>query len=109
MMYCDDKTKGLTASRMDEASDVGADYLLVACPKCLTHFGCLHHESKWKPGEERYGFKVMDITQFLAERLPGESPTGGNIDQKRKEPPLPGRRGGRMATSPATAPQPRLT
>src|SRR2546425_1100457 len=93
MMYCNDKTKGLTAKRMDEATDVDADYLLVACPKCLTHFGCLHHENKWKPGEERYGFKVMDITQFLAERLPGEWPTGSNIDQKRKEPPLPGRRG----------------
>src|SRR5439155_432106 len=59
----------------------------------ITHFGCLHHENKWKPGEERYGFKVMDITQFLAERLPGDWPTGSNIDQKRKEPPLPGRRG----------------
>ena len=45
--------------------------------------------------KDRYkqGFKVMDITQFLAERLPGEWPTGSNIDQKRKEPPLPGRRG----------------
>src|SRR2546430_2435341 len=69
------------------------DYLLTACPKCLTHFGCLHHENKWKPGEERYHYKVMDITQFLAERLPGEYPTGSNIDAKRKEPPLPGRRG----------------
>src|SRR5205807_623139 len=62
MMYCNDKTKGLTRKRMDEAVDVDADYLLTACPKCLTHFGCLHHENKWKPGEERYpykqGFKV---------------------------------------------------
>src|SRR5439155_26436738 len=83
-----------------------ADYLLVACPKCLTHFGCLHTENKWKPGEERYGFKVMDISQFLAERLPGEWPTGSNIDQKRKEPPLPSRRGRRMAASPAAAEKP---
>jgi len=93
MMYCNDKTKGLTRKRMDEAVDVDADYLLTACPKCLTHFGCLHHENKWKPGEERYPYKVMDITQFLAERLPGEYPTGSNIDAKRKEPPMPGRRG----------------
>jgi len=93
MMYCNDKTKGLTRQRMDEAVDVDADYLLTACPKCLTHFGCLHHENKWKPGEERYPYKVMDITQFLAERLPGEYPTGSNIDAKRKEPPMPGRRG----------------
>src|SRR5439155_1126084 len=35
MMYCNDKTKGLTRKRMDEAVDVDADYLLTACPKCL--------------------------------------------------------------------------
>jgi Fe-S oxidoreductase len=93
-MYCNDKTKGLTRQRMDEATEVGADYLLTACPKCLTHFGCLHHENRWKPGEERFGYKVMDITQFLAERLPGEFPTGGNVDPRRKEPPMPGRKGG---------------
>src|SRR5438093_832081 len=39
------------------------------------------------------GVRVVHITQFLYERLPGEWPTGSNIDQKRKEPPLPGRRG----------------
>src|SRR3989454_24461 len=81
MMYCNDKTKGLTYSRMDEARDVDADFLLTACPKCLTHFGCLHHENKWRPGEERYKYRVMDVTQFLAERLPGEYPTGGNEDR----------------------------
>jgi len=93
MMYCNDKTKGLTTKRMDEATDIGADYLLTACPKCLTHFGCLHHENKWRPDGERYGFKVMDITQFLAERLPGDWPTGGNVDPRRKEAPLPGKKG----------------
>jgi len=93
MMYCNDKTKGITAKRMDEATEVGADYLLTACPKCLTHFGCLHHENKWKPGGERYGYRGMDITQFLAERLPGDYPTGGNVDPRRKESPAPGRRG----------------
>jgi len=92
MMYCNDKTKGLTYKRMDEARDVEADYLLTACPKCLTHFGCLHHENKWRPDDERYPFRVMDITQFLAERLAGPWPTGGNVDEKKKEPPLPGRR-----------------
>src|SRR3990170_4680562 len=93
MMYCNDKTKGLTAKRMDEAHDVRADVLLTACPKCLTHFGCLHHENKWKPEESRYRMRVMDITQFLAEALPGDYPTGSNVDPKRKEPPPPGRRG----------------
>ena len=94
MMYCNDKTKGLTYSRMDEAREVGADYLLTACPKCLTHFGCLHHENKWRPDQERYPYQVMDVTQFLAERIPGDWPTGGNMEPKRKEPPLPGKKGG---------------
>ena len=94
MMYYNDKTKGLTAKRMDAARDVGADILLTACPKCLTHFGCLHHENKFKPEEDRYRFRVMDITQFLAESLPGDYPSGGNVDPRRKEPPPPGRKGG---------------
>src|SRR2546426_1287911 len=72
MMYCNDKTKGLTASRMLEAKELDVDYLLTACPKCLTHFGCLHHENRWKPEEERYRYRVIDITHFLAERLEGE-------------------------------------
>ncbi len=93
MMYCNDKTKGLTYKRMDEAREAGADFLLTACPKCLTHFGCLHHENKWRPDQEREPFRVMDITQFLAERLPGPYPSGGNVDDRRKEPPLPGRKG----------------
>jgi Fe-S oxidoreductase len=74
MMYCNDKTKGITSARMQEAKDLDVDYLLTACPKCLTHFGCLHHENRWKPEEERFGFRVIDITQFLAERLEGETP-----------------------------------
>src|SRR3990170_335546 len=94
MMYCNDKTKGLTRMRMDEAAEVDADVLLTACPKCLTHFGCLHHENKWRPEEERFRDRVMDITQFLAESLPGDYPTGGNVDPKRTQPPPPGRKGG---------------
>ena len=72
MMYCNDKTKGITDGRMQEAAELEVDYLLTACPKCLTHFGCLHHENAWKPGDERFKFRVVDITHFLAERLEGE-------------------------------------
>jgi len=71
MMYCNDKTKGITDLRMKEAAELDVDYLLTACPKCLTHFGCMHHENAWKPGGERYKFRVLDITHFLAERLDG--------------------------------------
>ena len=71
MMYCNDKTKGITDMRMQEAAELEVDYLLTACPKCLTHFGCMHHENSWKPGGERYKYRVLDITHFLAERLEG--------------------------------------
>lgn len=93
MMYCNDKTKGLTTMRMNEAAQVGADYLLTSCPKCLTHFGCMHHENNFKSEEKRYKFRVIDITQFLAERLPGDFPTGGNITAA-SGPKAPGKKGG---------------
>ncbi len=72
MMYCNPKTKGLTARRMDEATDVDADYLLVACPKCLTHFGCMKHE-RILDEQSPYTFEIMDITHFLAEALETEA------------------------------------
>ncbi len=49
------------------------DYLLTACPKCLTHFGCQQHENLYREDRERFAFRVIDITQFLAESLAEES------------------------------------
>lgn len=67
MMYCNEKTKGITNDRMVEAAEQNVDYLLVACPKCLTHFGCQQHENQYRDDREKFKFRVMDITQFLAE------------------------------------------
>jgi len=83
MMYCNPKTKGLTFRRMGEAKEVEADYLLTACPKCLTHFGCLNHEDLFRKEGDKFAFKVQDVTQFLAERLPREA------SEEWPEPPLP--------------------
>ncbi len=69
MMYCNEKTKGITNDRMMEAKDGGVDYLLTACPKCLTHFGCQQHENLYREDGESFRFKVIDITQYLAECL----------------------------------------
>ncbi len=72
MMYCNEKTKGITNDRMQEASDKDVDYLLTACPKCLTHFGCQAHENQYRDDREKFQFKIVDITQFLAETLEAE-------------------------------------
>ncbi|MCJ2520608.1 MAG: hypothetical protein LN412_06665 [Candidatus Thermoplasmatota archaeon] len=69
MMYCNERTKGITNDRMIEAKEQEVDYLLTACPKCLTHFGCQQHENLYREDRERFEFKVIDITQFLAECL----------------------------------------
>ncbi len=72
MMYCNEKTKGITNDRMIEASEKDVDYLLTACPKCLTHFGCQAHENQYRDDREKFKFKIVDITQFLAETLEAE-------------------------------------
>ncbi len=73
MMYCNEKTKGITNDRMMEAKEGEVDYLLTACPKCLTHFGCQQHENLYREDREKFEFRVIDITQFLAECLDGAS------------------------------------
>ncbi len=69
MMYCNDKTKGITNDRMIEAKAESVDYLLTACPKCLTHFGCQQHENLYREDREKFEYQIIDITQFLAEAL----------------------------------------
>lgn len=69
MMYCNDKTKGITNDRMIEAKAESVDLLLTACPKCLTHFGCQQHENLYREDREKFEYRIIDITQFLAEAL----------------------------------------
>ncbi len=83
MMYCNEKTKGITNDRMIEAKDQDVDYLLTACPKCLTHFGCQQHENLYREDGERFEFRVIDITQFLAECL--EDGSAEALAQERDE------------------------
>jgi Fe-S oxidoreductase len=64
MVNCNDQTKALRVSRMEQALEVKADIMLTACTKCLAHFNCL------KPESDRYNFEVMDYAVFLARALP---------------------------------------
>jgi Fe-S oxidoreductase len=64
MMNCDQASKGLRVRRLEQVKRAGADVLVTTCPKCITHLVCLKDEG----GD--YPFKVQDLVEFLAERLP---------------------------------------
>lgn len=64
MLNCNDHTKALRITRMQEASDTGAKTLITTCPKCLAHFNCLTHEEDAPDYPE-----VVDLTVFLARTL----------------------------------------
>ena len=39
-MACNSNWKLLCQTRIQEAVDRGAEYLVTTCPKCITHFTC---------------------------------------------------------------------
>ncbi|MCX9010867.1 MAG: (Fe-S)-binding protein [Candidatus Methanoperedens sp.] len=65
-MNCNEQTKALRITRMDEASATGAKTLITTCPKCLAHFNCLKNE---KDAIKNYNFDIVDLTVFLARQL----------------------------------------
>lgn len=68
-MNCDDKSKALRKTRLDEAAATGAEVLITSCPKCLAHLTCMKDEQE---SVEHYDFEIKDMTVFLAEQLDGE-------------------------------------
>ena len=67
MMNCDQASRALRLKRLDQVRAAGADALVTTCPKCIAHLACLRDEGG------HGDLPIMDLTQFLAERLP---PTG---------------------------------
>ena len=62
---CNEYSKTIQRNRILEAINTGANYLLVSCPKCLSHFNCYldeHPEMKEK-------LKVVEFTSFLGNLL----------------------------------------
>ena len=68
---CNEYTRFLRRSRIEEAVETGADYLLVPCPKCLTHFNCYLSEPSENPKhkELKNKIKVVDLASFIGELL----------------------------------------
>jgi len=70
-MGCNESSRILRQNRIKEAINTGADYLIVPCPKCLTHFNCylsepsLNEEYK----ELKNKIKVVDLASFIGKLL----------------------------------------
>ncbi|MHA1689818.1 MAG: (Fe-S)-binding protein [Promethearchaeota archaeon] len=63
---CNEYTRILRQDRINQANETGADYLLVPCPKCLTHFNCYLTEPG-NPKEKK--IEVMDLANFIGKLL----------------------------------------
>ncbi len=65
-LNCNDCTKALRAMRLDEAKKIGAETMITACTKCLTHFNCLKNEIE---NNGVYDMKIEDFTVFIANKV----------------------------------------
>src|SRR5437867_12397082 len=63
MMYCNDKTKGLTAKRMNERPNSKADNPPAPGPSGRPHFGVLPTGTKGKPAGDRNGPQELKTPQ----------------------------------------------
>ena len=68
---CNEFTHILRENRINEAINTNADYLIVPCPKCLTHFNCYINELSLNKGnnELKNKLKVVDLASFIGSLL----------------------------------------
>jgi Fe-S oxidoreductase len=64
MMNCDQASHVLRVRRLDQVTEAGAAVLVTTCPKCIAHLACARDEGG------HGDLRIMDLTQFLASRLP---------------------------------------
>jgi len=63
---CNEYTRFLRKTRIEEAANTSADILLVSCPKCLTHFNCYLNEPQL---ENKPNIRVMDLATFIGKLI----------------------------------------
>jgi len=70
-MGCNDLTRTFRQNRINEALETGAQYLVVPCPKCLTHFDCYLNEPSSEDNRRnlKNKIKVIDLASFIGELL----------------------------------------
>ncbi len=70
-MGCNESTRTFRQNRINEAIETGAEYLIVPCPKCLTHFDCYLNEPSLDEEHKnlKNKIKVKDLANFIGELL----------------------------------------
>lgn len=68
---CNEYTRVIRQQRIEEAAKTGAEYLVVPCPKCLSHFNCYLNEPSLDDNHRKLKdqIKVIDLASFLGQRL----------------------------------------
>ncbi len=62
---CNQDSKKFQEKKILQAIETGAEYLITACPKCITHLNCYLNENR----ELKNKLKVIDIVSFLGKIL----------------------------------------
>ncbi len=71
---CNAKKKVLRELRIQEAMDIGADYIVTTCPKCIVHYNCylkelatnLQNNQNIHDKDSKHLPKLIDLSTFLA-------------------------------------------
>jgi len=68
---CNEYSRIIRKNRIQEAIDTGAEYLVVPCPKCLTHFTCFLTEPALDQTQldMRDKIKVINLASFMGKLL----------------------------------------
>ncbi len=68
---CNEYTRVIRQNRIQEAVNTGAEYLVVPCPKCLSHFNCYLSEPSLDETHQQLKekIKIIDLATFLGKRL----------------------------------------
>ncbi|MFW9873650.1 MAG: heterodisulfide reductase-related iron-sulfur binding cluster [Candidatus Thorarchaeota archaeon] len=62
---CNQDSKKLQEKKILQAIETGAEYLITACPKCITHLNCYLNENR----ELMDKIKVIDLVSFIGRLL----------------------------------------
>ena len=73
-LNCNAEKKILRELRIQEAMDIGADYIITTCPKCIVHYNCYLKEitsnviNNSEPSDQdpKNFPKLIDLSTFLA-------------------------------------------
>ena len=68
-VHCNEYSHTLRENRINEAVNTGADYLIVPCPKCLTHYTCYLNEPNIDRRQKyiKNKIKVIDLASFIGQ------------------------------------------